>query len=122
MTTIHIAAGRFVKVAVGSIDGNRVARILRKGEPVPDGVDADLLDNLVERGLLTAVEIADPVVDELDDRDLEDTEGEELYPEGQPSKEWSEQHLDAYATKHGVDLKGKTTKATKLAAILAAAQ
>lgn len=46
-----------VKVSIGSPDGNRVARILRAGAIVPDGVAAESLEKLAARGFLEEVEI-----------------------------------------------------------------
>lgn len=50
-----------VKVSIGSLDGNRIARILRAGAIVPDGVAAESLEKLAARGFLEELEI--PVAD-----------------------------------------------------------
>lgn len=55
----YAAKSRVVKVAVGSPNGNRVARILFAGDVVPDGVDEDQLERLLERGLIATVESED---------------------------------------------------------------
>ncbi|WP_198410831.1 hypothetical protein [Microbacterium halophytorum] len=44
-----------VKVAVGDPAGNRVARILRRGAIVPDGVDESTLKSLAGRRLIAKV-------------------------------------------------------------------
>ncbi|MBW4094590.1 MAG: hypothetical protein HIU81_03945 [Acidobacteria bacterium] len=48
----YIAKASVVKVAVGPKTGSRVARFIRAGSPIPEGVDQDLLDALAERGLI----------------------------------------------------------------------
>lgn len=52
----YIAKATVVKVSVGPATGNRVARFIRAGAPIPDGVDQDLLDALAKRGLIIKVE------------------------------------------------------------------
>lgn len=54
-----------VKVSIGSPDGNRVARILRAGAIVPDGVAAESLEKLAARGFIEELEI--PEADSLQD-------------------------------------------------------
>lgn len=54
--TQYAAKSRVVKVAVGSPNGNRVARILFAGDIVPDGVPDEQIERLLERGLIKAVE------------------------------------------------------------------
>lgn len=44
-----------VKVAVGPVDGNRVARFIERGGIIPDGVDQGLLDKLVDLGRIEKV-------------------------------------------------------------------
>lgn len=51
----YIAKAAVVKVAVGPASGNRVARFIRAGSPIPEGVDQDLLDALAKRDLITKV-------------------------------------------------------------------
>lgn len=50
------AAKAVVKVSIGTPDGNRLARIVRKGGSIPDGVDQNLLDALESRGLIEKIE------------------------------------------------------------------
>ncbi|WP_220015058.1 hypothetical protein [Clavibacter michiganensis] len=51
--TTHMVTGTVVKVSVGSASGNRIARILRHGDIVPEGVDDELLARLADRGLIS---------------------------------------------------------------------
>lgn len=51
----HIAKAPFVKVSVGDPAGHSVARIVRAGGVIPDGVDDTVLTSLVERGLIEKV-------------------------------------------------------------------
>lgn len=44
-----------VKVSIGAADGNRVARIIREGTAVPDGVAQSQLDALEARGMIEKV-------------------------------------------------------------------
>ena len=53
--TIYQAKAAYVKVAVGSAGGTRVARIIPRGGIIPDGVDAEALKGLVKRGLIEKV-------------------------------------------------------------------
>lgn len=54
-----------VKVSIGSPDGNRVARILRAGAIVPDGVAAESLEKLAARGFLEEVDDAEEAEPEV---------------------------------------------------------
>jgi hypothetical protein len=54
--TSYIAIAPVVKVSIGAADGNRVARIIRAGTPVPDGVADITLTNLLDRGLIAEVD------------------------------------------------------------------
>lgn len=50
----YVASGT-VKVSIGSAAGNRVARILRDGDVIPEGVDEETLARLFDRGLIVEV-------------------------------------------------------------------
>lgn len=99
MSTIYIAKAAAVKVPVGAATGNRVAHIVRSGDVIPEGVDPEVLEKLVERRLIRKVEVADEI------------------PEGVPSDKWNHAQLDAYAEREVIDLAGATKKDDKLAAI-----
>lgn len=58
----YIAKAPVVKVSIGAAEGNRVARILREGTPIPDGVTDEQLKSLVDRGLIVE---APPTEEEL---------------------------------------------------------
>jgi len=105
----YIANKPFVKVSIGAADGNRVASILREGQTVPEGVADELLKSLEKRGLIAKVKD-------------EETTTEVVIPDGDPTEQWKGAELDAYAAREGIDIKGKTNKADKLTAILAAKQ
>lgn len=51
----HVVKAPVVKVSIGSPGGNRIARILRAGATVPEGVHDDQLKALVDRGLIEKV-------------------------------------------------------------------
>ncbi|MBO9704799.1 MAG: hypothetical protein J7474_04710 [Arthrobacter sp.] len=53
--TSYTAAAAYVKVEIGPADGNRVARIIRRGHPIPDGVDPKKLSELEALGLIEPV-------------------------------------------------------------------
>lgn len=53
--TTYTAAAAYVKVEIGPADGNRVARIIRRGNPIPDGVDPAKLSELEDLGLIEPV-------------------------------------------------------------------
>ncbi|MGX9348152.1 hypothetical protein [Microbacterium sp. KNMS] len=57
MSAQHTVTAAFVKVSIGSPSGNRVARILRRGDVVPEGVDKAQLAHLVERGMLEEIKL-----------------------------------------------------------------
>lgn len=59
MSTQHIVTGALVKVSIGSPSGNRVARLVRRGDVVPDGVAEEQLQHLIDRGLIAEVEISE---------------------------------------------------------------
>lgn len=58
MSKLYVASAPVVKVAVGPANGNRVARIIKRGGVIPEGVDQDKLDQLEQRGLIEA--LSDP--------------------------------------------------------------
>lgn len=51
----YVAKTAAVKVSVGDADGPTIARIVRRGELIPEGVDQALLDSLESRGLIESV-------------------------------------------------------------------
>lgn len=55
--TTYTAAAAYVKVEIGPADGNRVARIVRRGNPIPDGVDPAKLSELEDLGLIERVTV-----------------------------------------------------------------
>lgn len=55
----HIVKAQVAVVSIGGAGGNSVARFLRRGQPVPEGVIG--LEDLVARGIL--VEQPDPKPD-----------------------------------------------------------
>lgn len=58
MADTYVAKANVVKVAVGPADGNRVARIIRAGGAIPEGVDEETLKSLAKRGLIERVKTA----------------------------------------------------------------
>lgn len=86
MADLYRVKAPVVKVSIGSLDGNRVARILRAGAIVPEGVAAESLEQLTKRGFIekfevTAVAIPDvepvQVVSTSDQGAQEDTKEQE---------------------------------------------
>jgi hypothetical protein len=51
----YIAKISAVKVSVGDANGPTIARIVRRGDLIPEGVDEALLQSLAERGLIESV-------------------------------------------------------------------
>ncbi|MDY0830740.1 hypothetical protein SK224_16515 [Microbacterium sp. BG28] len=107
MSVQHIAKARVVKVAVGAATGNRLARVLFAGDPVPENVDDEQIKRLLDRGLI------EPITDESNEAEL---------PEGDPTDRWSVPQLKQYAGNKGIDLGAAKKKDELLAAIAAAAQ
>lgn len=58
MADTYVAKANVVKVSIGPADGNRVARIIRAGGAIPDGVDQASLEALAKRGLIERVKTA----------------------------------------------------------------
>lgn len=52
MADTYVAKANVVKVSVGPADGNRVARLIRVGGVIPEGVDVETLKGLAKRGLI----------------------------------------------------------------------
>ena len=99
----HVVTGRVVKVSVGDARGNTVARVLRRGSALPEGV--------VARGLIEAVE---------PDAPADEPQGE---PAGEESVDLDALNLDelrTYAAENGIDIGDATRKADIRAAIDAA--
>ncbi|WP_315913584.1 hypothetical protein [Arthrobacter sp. lap29] len=61
MTDSYVAKANVVKVSIGPADGNRVARLIRAGGIIPEGVEQATLDALAQRGLIGLVK---PVEDD----------------------------------------------------------
>ncbi|MDQ1206201.1 hypothetical protein [Microbacterium sp. SORGH_AS_0862] len=107
MSVQHIAKARVVKVTVGGATGNRLARVLFAGDPVPENVDEDQIKRLLDRGLI------EPISEESNEVEL---------PEGEPTDKWSVPQLKKYAGDKSIDLGAAKKKDELLAAIAAAAQ
>jgi DNA-binding HxlR family transcriptional regulator len=60
MSSQHIVTAAAAKVSIGGQGGNRVAALLRRGDVVPEGIAAEQLERLIERGLIERVEVEDP--------------------------------------------------------------
>lgn len=58
MADTYVAKANVVKVSIGPADGNRVARIIRAGGAIPEGVDEETLKALAKRGLIERVKLA----------------------------------------------------------------
>lgn len=59
MATTYQAAAAVVKVSIGPSNGNRVARFIKRGGIIPEGVDQDSLKLLESRGLIEKVTVED---------------------------------------------------------------
>lgn len=66
MATTYRAASTVVKVSIGSASGNRVARFIKRGGIIPEGVEQASLDLLEERGLIEKVPAAETDTSEAD--------------------------------------------------------
>lgn len=58
MSDVYVAKANVVKVSIGALDGNRVARIIRRGGVIPEGVNEASLKDLAKRGLIAPVKPA----------------------------------------------------------------
>lgn len=96
-------------VVAKQADGTNVH--IYQGAPLPDSVDETEAARLLEGGFVE--EIVTETPDESDDSGVE-------VPEGDPSEDWSNKQLDAYAAAKGIDIKAAKNKAEKLAAFAAA--
>ena len=59
MATTYQAAAAVVKVSIGPAGGNRVARFIKRGGIIPEGVEPDSLKLLESRGLIEKVTAAE---------------------------------------------------------------
>jgi len=114
-----------VKVSIGSLDGNRVARILRAGAIVPEGVAEESLDLLAARGLIEA--LPEPDVDpeaDLDPETLGDRGGaqgeEQPTPPPKTGKGSGPEAWRAYAEKVDVEVPADASREDVIAAVDAA--
>ncbi|GAA1714498.1 hypothetical protein [Brachybacterium phenoliresistens] len=113
-----------VKVSIGSLDGNRVARILRAGAIVPEGVAEESLDLLASRGLIEA--LPEPDLDPEDDIDPETlgdagAQGEERpTPPPKAGKGSGPEAWRAYAEKVDVEVPADASREDVIAAVDAA--
>lgn len=92
--------------AVQVVAGAR-AHFVERGATLPEGVEEDVLERLLAEGLIAQIDEA------------EEPETVEV-PEGNPTDDWSNKQLDAYAAAHAIDVKAAKNKAEKLAAFAAA--
>ncbi len=58
MATTYRAKALVVKVSVGPSEGNRVARIIKQGGIIPEGVEKDQLARLEKLNLIEKVDVA----------------------------------------------------------------
>lgn len=59
MAPTYQAAAAVVKVSIGPAAGNRVARFIKRGGIIPEGVEQATLDLLESRGLIEKVSVAE---------------------------------------------------------------
>lgn len=109
MATIYTVTGKVIKVSIGGKTGNRVAHILQRGDVVPEGVDAEQLKRLEERGFIKKAKSGDSG----------NPSGDVTIPEGDPTDTWTVPQLELFAKNKGIELTGGN-KGEKLAAIQAA--
>lgn len=89
-----------VKVSIGAVDGNRIARFVREGAPIPEGVAQEQLDALEARGLIERDRAAAATADSDAPAGFD----------GPPAKNADKATWEAYARHVGVpeeDLAGK---------------
>lgn len=110
VTKLYRVTAPVVKVAIGSLTGNRVARILTRGALVPEGVDQALLDNLSARGLIESVEVNEVVEPEQTDLTAPPKDGS-----GSGKAAWH-----TYAAAIGVEVPADASRDDVIAAIEAA--
>lgn len=63
---LHVATAAVVKVSLGANGGNRVARFVQRGDLLPEGLDAEQLARLEQRGLIEAVPDAEDFAEVLE--------------------------------------------------------
>lgn len=105
MAPTYQAAAAVVKVSIGPAAGNRVARFIKRGGIIPEGVEQATLDLLEDRGLVEKVSVAETDTSEADDAASAAAEAE--------AKAAAEAEAKAKAD---ADAKAKTTAAAKTAA------
>lgn len=66
MATTYQAAAAVVKVSIGPATGNRVARFIKRGGIIPEGVEPDSLKLLESRGLIEQVVVVDTETSDAD--------------------------------------------------------
>jgi hypothetical protein len=86
----YVAKAPVVKVSVGEPGGNRIARILRAGAAVPEGVAQEQLDSLEARDLIEKSGDQDDVDDAT-----------EVSFDGPPAKSAGKDVWEAYARSRG---------------------
>lgn len=86
MTDVYRVKAPVVKVSIGSLEGNRVARILRAGAVVPEGVAGESLEYLVRRGFIEKT----GTVTEVAPSTSADTAGEDAKTQGVDSEQLPE--------------------------------
>ena len=95
-------------VVLPTKDGSE--RYLYTGAPVDeDAFTEEGIQHALSVGLIAETEPVGSIEDDVVE-----------VPEGDPSEDWSNKQLDAYAAAHGIDIKIAKNKAEKLAAFAAA--
>lgn len=93
MGAAYRAKAKVVKVSVGPAKGNRIARIVREGVTIPDGVEQEQLNRLEARGLIELV---------TDDVDVDFDVDEHLVFDSPPAKSANRKTWDAFALQAGL--------------------
>ena len=67
---LHVATAAVVKVSLGANGGNRVARFVQRGDLLPEGLDAEQLTRLEQRGLIEALPSDEDLAEVLEEERL----------------------------------------------------
>ena len=106
MATNYRAASAVVKVSIGPAGGNRVARFIKRGGFIPEGVEQESLKLLESRGLIEKVSVS---------TDAEIAEAEAAQAAAEAEAAAAAQEAADAAAKAEADSKAKTAASAKAA-------
>lgn len=105
--TLYTAKGRVVKVSIGD-SRMRVARLLQRGDVLPEGVDREQIKRLLDRDLIEKVAETEPVVATPTGTAQA---GDPAGKADVPSEKWTGEQLAVFAAEHKIDISSAGKKA-----------